>query len=97
MQSDAHVTKLGAIEPDASFQWKVRGASIKSTFAVVEPERELAWTGVAMGWIKAIDRCRLAPAGDERTTVTIEETMSGPLLTLFHNDDKLRKGQQDTL
>jgi hypothetical protein len=50
-----------------------------------------------MGWIRAIDRCRLAPTGDERTTVTVEETMSGPLLTLFDNDRKLRRGHQDML
>jgi len=96
-RSDAHVTKLGAIEPDARFRWKIRGASIKATFAVIAPERELAWTGVAMGWIKAIDRFRLAPTGDGRTTVTMEETMSGLLLTLFYNDGKLRKGHQDML
>jgi uncharacterized membrane protein len=29
-RSDAHVTKLGAIEPDARFRWKIRGASIKA-------------------------------------------------------------------
>jgi hypothetical protein len=67
-----------------------RGACIKATFAVIAPERELAWTGVAMGWIKAIDRFRLAPTGDGQTTVTMEETMSGPLLTLFYNDGKLQ-------
>ena len=67
-----------------------RGACIKATFAVIAPERELAWTGVAMGWIKAIDRFRLAPTGDGRTTVTMEETMSGLLLTLFYNDGKLQ-------
>jgi hypothetical protein len=50
-----------------------------------------------MGWIKAIDRCRLATTGDERITVTVEETMSGPLLTLFCNDRKLRRGDQDML
>jgi hypothetical protein len=96
-RSDARVTRLGAIEPDARFRWKIRGASIRATFAVVAPERELAWTGVAMGWIKAIDRCRLAPAGDGRTTVTMEESMSGPLLTFFYSSGKLRKGHQDML
>lgn len=96
-RSDAQVTRLDAIEPDARFQWKVRGASIKSTFAVIAPEQELTWTGVAMGWVKAIDRCRLAPAGDGRTTVTMEESMSGSLLTLLYNNGRLRKGHQDML
>jgi hypothetical protein len=96
-RSDARVTRLGAIEADAGFRWKIRGASIRSTFAVVAPERELAWTGVAMGWIKAIDRIRLAAAEDGRTTVTMEESMSGPLLTLFYSEGKLRQGHQDML
>jgi hypothetical protein len=50
-----------------------------------------------MGWVKAIDRCRLAPAGDGRTTVTMEESMSGSLLTLLYNNGRLRKGHQDML
>jgi hypothetical protein len=78
--------RSGAARPAG--RW--RGACIKATFAVIAPERELAWTGVAMGWIKAIDRFRLAPTGDGQTTVTMEETMSGPLLTLFYNDGKLQ-------
>jgi uncharacterized membrane protein len=96
-RSDAHVTKLGPIEPDARFRWKIRGASIRSTFAVVATEREIAWTGVAMGWIKAVDRCRLAPTEDGRTTVTMEESMSGPLLTFLYSNSKLRKGHQSAL
>jgi uncharacterized membrane protein len=96
-RSDAHVTRLGPIEPDAPFRWKIRGASIRSTFAVVAAEREIAWTGVAMGWIKAVDRCRLASTEDGRTTVTMEESMSGPLLTFFYTSGKLRKGHQDAL
>jgi hypothetical protein len=65
--------------------------------AVVAVEREIAWTGVAMGWIKAVDRCRLASTGDGRTTVTIEESMSGPLLSFFYSSGRLRKGHQDAL
>lgn len=96
-RSDARVTELGAIEPDASFRWKIRGASVASTFAVVTPERELTWTGLAMGWLKAIDRYRLAPAADGRTTVTFAESLAGPLLTLFYREGRLRKGHQDML
>lgn len=96
-RSDARVTKLGIMEPDACFRWKVRGTSIKSTFAVVTPERELTWTGLAMGCMKAIDRMRLAPTADGGTLATLEESLSGPLLTLFYNDEKLRKGHQDVL
>ena len=58
--------------------------------AVVAVEREIAWTGVAMGWIKAVDRCRLASTGDRRITVTIEESMSGPLLSFFYSSVRWR-------
>ncbi|SEG96048.1 Polyketide cyclase / dehydrase and lipid transport [Nonomuraea solani] len=96
-RSDAYVIELGEMKPDAPFRWNIRGQAIKSTFAVVEPERELAWTGVAMGYVKAIDRMRLEAAGDGRTRVTIEESMAGPLLTLFYSSAKLRKGHEDML
>ncbi|MCD0484748.1 SRPBCC family protein [Streptacidiphilus sp. ASG 303] len=96
-RSDARVTELGAVEPDARFRWKVRGTPIRSTFAVVAPERELTWTGVAMGWMKAVDRIRLAPTADGGTLVTVEESLSGPLLTLFYSSGKLREGHEDLL
>src|SRR4051812_6206966 len=47
--------ELADIAPGASFRWKLRGARIRSTFAVVEPERELSWTGTCFGF-KAVDR-----------------------------------------
>ncbi|MFF9167647.1 SRPBCC family protein [Streptomyces sp. NPDC014776] len=96
-RSDARVTELERMEPDANFRWTVRGTSIKSTFAVISPEEELTWTGVAMGCMKAIDRMRLAPTARGGTLATIEESLSGPLLTLFYSDKKLRKGHQDVL
>ncbi|MEU1619375.1 SRPBCC family protein [Streptomyces sp. NPDC005722] len=96
-RSDARVVELGAVEPDARFRWKLRGTPITSTFAVVEPERELTWTGVAMGWMKAIDRMRMAPAEGGGTVVTIEESLSGPLLTLFYDSARLREGHEEIL
>ncbi|NUW42099.1 SRPBCC family protein [Nonomuraea rhodomycinica] len=96
-RSDAHVVELGEIEPDATFRWNIRGSAIRSTFAVVEPERELTWTGVAMGCFKAIDRMLLEETADGRTRVTVEESMSGPLLTLFYSGAKLRQGHEDLL
>ncbi|MDX2701539.1 hypothetical protein PV350_01575 [Streptomyces sp. PA03-6a] len=61
------------------------------------PERELSWTGLAMGWMKAVDRMRMAPSDDGRTVVTIEESLSGPLLTLFYDSARLRRGHEDVL
>ncbi|MDX3234417.1 SRPBCC family protein [Streptomyces sp. ME03-5709C] len=96
-RSDARVTEFGALEPDARFRWKLRGAAITSTFAVVAPERELSWTGVAMGCVRAIDRIRMAPTDGDRTVVTMEESLSGPLLTLFYDGTRLRKGHEAML
>ncbi|MDX2647213.1 SRPBCC family protein [Streptomyces sp. PA03-1a] len=96
-RSDARVVGLGAVEPDARFRWKLRGTRITSSFAVVAPERELSWTGLAMGWVKAVDRMRMAPTDDGRTVVTIEESLSGPLLTLFYDSTRLRRGHEEIL
>ncbi|MFF7679676.1 SRPBCC family protein [Actinacidiphila glaucinigra] len=96
-RSDARVVELGAVEPDARFRWKLRGTPITSSFAVVAPERELCWTGVAMGWMKAVDRMRMAPTDDGRTVVTIEESLSGPLLSLFYDSARLRQGHEEIL
>ncbi|MFE0630015.1 SRPBCC family protein [Streptomyces sp. NPDC058864] len=96
-RSDARVVELGSLEPDARFRWKLRGTRIASTFAVVAPERELSWTGVAMGWMRAIDRMRMTPADNGRTVVTIEESLSGPLLTLFYDSTRLRRGHEEIL
>lgn len=96
-RSDARVVEFGGLRPDAPFRWRIRGAAIRSTFAVVEPERELSWTGVAMGGVKAIDRLRLSATAEGRTRVTIEESMSGPLLTLFYSSGRLRRGHEALL
>ncbi|MDX3094710.1 SRPBCC family protein [Streptomyces sp. ME01-24h] len=96
-RSDARVVEFGALEPDARFRWKLRGTAITSTFAVVAPERELSWTGVAMGWMRAVDRIRMSPTDDNRTAVTMEESLSGPLLTLFYDSARLRKGHEAIL
>ncbi|SDJ59520.1 Polyketide cyclase / dehydrase and lipid transport [Nonomuraea maritima] len=96
-RSDAHVVELGEVRPDAAFRWKIRGMAIKSTFAVVAPERELTWTGTAMGFVKAVDRLRLEETADGRTRVTVEESMSGPFLTLLYSNARLREGHDDML
>jgi len=56
---------------------------MRSTFAVVTPRRELTWTGRFLGY-KAVDQHLLEPAGNGRTTVTIRESLAGPLLPLFY-------------
>lgn len=80
------------VAPDATFAWKSGSSTIKSTFAVVEPERELTWTGISSG-AKAVDRHTLA-AAEGGTRVFTEESMAGPFVILFVNSQKLHTGQQ---
>ena len=96
-RTDARVTEIGAIEEDACFRYIIRGAPINATFAVIIPDRELTFTGVAMRWMKAIDRIQLAPDGDGRTLASIEESLSGPLINVFYSEARLRSGHQKML
>ena len=67
---------------DARFTRVNKGATMKARFAVVEPERELAWTGSAFG-AKVMHRYVLAAWPDGGTRVMVEESMAGPLLAVF--------------
>jgi uncharacterized protein YndB with AHSA1/START domain len=88
--------ELGEVRPGERFRWKIRGASIRSTFAIVDPGRELTWTGVAYG-AKAVDQHLLEPVEGGRTRVTVAESLSGPFITLLYSAEKLRAGHQEWL
>lgn len=79
----------GQVAADTAFTWVNGRARMKSRFAVVDPGRELTWTGVSMGF-KAVHRHLLEPSGDGGTRVRCEESMAGPLLGLLLNEAKLR-------
>ncbi|WP_189326479.1 SRPBCC family protein [Streptomyces flaveus] len=80
----------GGTVPDEWFRWKLNGMSIKSTLAVVDPRRELCWTGVLAG-TRAVHRFRLTPLNEGRATeVLSEESIGGPLIALYFPSDKLR-------
>ncbi len=64
------------VRPGATFTWRSGAARISSTFAVVEPERELSWTGRTLG-IHAVHVYRLEPWPDSTTTVVLEESWTG--------------------
>ncbi|MEV4123862.1 SRPBCC domain-containing protein [Nocardia sp. NPDC049707] len=96
-RTDAHVTEIGNIEVDAEFRWVLNGMRIKAVFATVDPEREIAWTGVAFGCMRAIDRMRFEALGENRTRVTMEESLAGPLLSSFFTSEKLRAGHEQML
>ena len=94
---DVHDVHLDSgVKADARFTWTNGKARIKSTFAVVDNEREITWTGVSSG-AKAVHRHLLEPAGPGVTRVFSEESMAGPLLVLFFDGAKLRAGMEEWL
>jgi uncharacterized protein YndB with AHSA1/START domain len=95
---DVHDVHLDSgVKADARFTWTNGKARIKSTFAVVDAEREITWTGVSSG-AKAVDRYVLEPIDDGGATrVFCEESMAGPLLVLFFDSAKLKAGMEEWL
>ena len=59
------VLELGDVRPDAPMRWKLGGLTMRSTFAVVSPGRELTWSGRFLGY-EAVDQHFLEPAGKWR-------------------------------
>jgi uncharacterized protein YndB with AHSA1/START domain len=89
---DVHLDS--GVKADARFTWTNGKSRIKSTFAVVDAEREITWTGVSSG-AKAVDRNVLQPTGDGGATrVFCEESMAGTLLVLFFDSAKLKAGME---
>ncbi|MFG1790722.1 SRPBCC domain-containing protein [Nocardia sp. NPDC049149] len=84
---------LTEVTPGGTFQWQIGSGAVQSTFAVVTPDRELTWSGKAL-WIKAIDRHTLEPLDENRTKVTVAESMGGLLLPLFYSNAKVRQVQE---
>ena len=87
------VLELDQVRPGAPMRWKLGGLTMRSTFAVVNPGHELTWTGRFLGY-KAVDQHLLEPAGNGRTTVTIRESLAGPLLPLLYRPSRLQAGHQ---
>jgi hypothetical protein len=84
---DVHLD--GPVAADTGFTWSNGRARMKSRFAVVNPSRELTWTGASMGF-KVVHRHLLEDTGRGGTRVRCEESMAGPLLTLIYSEAKLR-------
>ena len=70
------------------FAWRNGRAKLSSRFAVVDPGRELTWTGTALG-SQAVHRHLLTPTNNNQTRLASEESMAGPLLVLFFSSAKL--------
>ena len=65
----------GSLSPGTEFRWKSGRASLTSTLQVVDPPREIAWSGVSMG-ITAVHVFRFEP-NDGGTLARSEESFRG--------------------
>ena len=83
------IRRLSPVEPDGYFHWANGRSRILSRYAVVEPNRELTWTGAASG-VRAVHRHLLEPVAPDQTILRSEESMSAPFLGLFFPSRKLR-------
>lgn len=86
----------GGVAVNAPFTWRNGRARISSRFAVVDPARELTWTGVSSG-AKAVHRHVLHPLAGQATRLDSEESMAGPLLTMFYDSTKLAQALTEWL
>jgi hypothetical protein len=71
----------GPVEPGTEFRWKFGSARLVSDLQVVDPPREIGWTGVSMG-IHAVHVFRLE-SRDGGTNVRSEESFRGIIASLM--------------
>lgn len=97
-QKDIAKSKLyGTLKPDATFEWKSGGLTIRSTIQDINECRRIGWTGKTMG-ILAIHNWKLTEE-NRQTKVEVEESMEGFLATLLSTmfNKQLETGMQNWL
>ena len=90
-------TLEGALEPGTVFRWKSAPSSLTSTLHVVDPPREIAWTGTTMG-IKAVHVFRFQVMGGG-TLARSEESWQGLIASVLKGYSRrtLDKGIRNVL
>jgi uncharacterized protein YndB with AHSA1/START domain len=78
----------GPLEPGSEFRWKSGPSSLVSLLEVVDPPREIGWTGTTMG-IRAIHVFRFEPI-EGGTLARSEESWSGALPSLMKSFSRKR-------
>jgi uncharacterized protein YndB with AHSA1/START domain len=79
---DVNSVKLeGEVRPGTVFRWRSGPSALTSTLQVVDPPREIAWTGTTMS-IKAVHVFRFEPK-DGGTLARSEESWEGLLASLL--------------
>jgi uncharacterized protein YndB with AHSA1/START domain len=94
---DVTLAKLqGPLAPGSVFRWKA-GVSLTSTLRVVDPPREIGWTGRATG-VRAVHVFRFEPK-EGGTVARSAESFEGLIPSLFRGYSRrmLDRGIQDIL
>jgi uncharacterized protein YndB with AHSA1/START domain len=80
--ADVRTAKLdGALQPGSTFHWTAGPSSLTSTLQVVDPPREIGWTGTTMG-IRAVHVFRFEPSNGG-TIARSEESWDGLVARVF--------------
>ena len=90
------VAAPGQLASGTRFDWITGGTTIRSQVQLFDPERRLGWTGTAFT-AKAIHIWELRPAGEGQTSVTVKESMDGPLMKHLFPSRKLVQTDTDWL
>lgn len=80
------MTLEGPVAPGSTFRWKAGSSSLVSTLKVVDPPREIAWTGVTMG-IHAVHLFRFEPS-DGGTRAHSAESFRGLIPTVLRGKSR---------
>jgi hypothetical protein len=89
-QSDIEEAEMiGPLERGTTFTWSSGGTRIQSKIALVDPYKEIAWTGTALN-ATAVHVWKLERLPGNKTMVQTEESMSGFLLTFFYSSKELQ-------
>jgi hypothetical protein len=86
-----HVTGPKATAVGEPFVWWNSISRIQSRIAVLEPERELSWTGISFG-ARGVHRNTVRSVGAGRTVLMSEESLNGPLIGYLFPSSKLQAG-----
>jgi uncharacterized protein YndB with AHSA1/START domain len=91
------VSVEGPVQPGMVFRWKAGPSSLTSVLQVVDPPREIAWTGTTMG-IKAVHLFQFR-ASDGGTIARSEESWEGLIASLLkgYSRKTLDKGIRNVL
>ena len=91
------VSVEGPVQPGMVFRWKAGPSSLTSVLQVVDPPREIAWTGTTMG-IKAVHVFRFQASGGG-TLARSEESWEGLIASLLkgYSRKTLDKGIRSVL